>query len=335
MKIKLIKKAIKWCIPHKLYRVYQILKNHRNSSNIQSDCDFFAADFAHLPEFETVVIIINVNTHLSTTLALFSAIKHTDAPCIIIDCSSNNNEMTYFQNLKRQFSFYLFHLPLNAHGVTLDFLFRNIKADNILLLDSDAEITDFSFFKNDIFNEKKVFGIGFIHGPCPMLEQNWIAAKFMYYQERMHIPCVLLKRNNVIEALDAGCSFMAKEKYNDFPVNFIAHIFYERFLFPCFQKHDFPFLKFFRRTYYDYFKPSMIYYDTGAEVYCYLKYKCCYNFIGMSVDYHTKYYNHYHGITRKILNLGDSNSTDLNDVENLIRERLFSDYGFDEKLGGL
>jgi hypothetical protein len=162
-----------------------------------------------------------------------------------------------------------------------------------------------------------------------MSENSMRAAKFLYYQERMYIPCVLLKRDKILEALDAGCSFEAKDKFNDFPVSIIAQQFYRRFHFKFFQKIDFPLLKYFRRVYYDFYRPSMIYYDTGAEVYMYLKYKRLYDFIGLPVKYHGRYFNHYHGITRKVLNPDDSNSTDLQTVERFIQDRLLNVYNFD------
>jgi len=37
--------------------------------------------------FDTVVVIINVNTRISSTLALLSALRHLDCPVLLIDCS--------------------------------------------------------------------------------------------------------------------------------------------------------------------------------------------------------------------------------------------------------
>jgi hypothetical protein len=286
-------------------------------------------EIVDLPIFTTLTLIINVNTHISTTLALLSAKKHTSYPILLVDCSDNEQELLYFKQLQKQIDFYLTSLPLKIHGETLDFLFRSIQAENILLLDSDAEIIDSSFLNNDLLKENDTFGIGFIHGPSPMSEGSMIGWKFLYYQERMFIPCVLLKIKKVCEALENGCSFAAKKVYNDFPlVPFVGQLCYFRFFFKFFQNHDLVFLKPFRRKYNDYFKPSMIYYDTGAEVYMYLKYKCCYNFIGIPTKYHEKYFKHYHGITRKILNTKDANSTDYKTVISELLDRLINIYDF-------
>jgi hypothetical protein len=283
----------------------------------------------NLPAFETVIIIINVNTWTATTLAVLSAKKATNYPIVVIDCSTDDSEIEHLSKLSSLFDFYLIKMPLQIHGRTLDLLFRTVNAKYILLLDSDAEITDYSFFKSELLYEKDTFGVGFVHGPSPMSEHSMQAAKFKYYQERMFIPCVLLKREKIIEALDAGCSFEAKDKFNDFPIPFIARQLHRRFHFRFFHKHDFPLLKYFRRTYNDYYKPSMIYYDTGAEVYMFLKYKCCYDFIGLPVKFHDRYFKHYHGITRKVLNPGDANSTELQTVEAVILDRLRNIYNFD------
>ena len=196
-----------------------------------------------LPTFETVIIIINVNTWTSTTLAVLSAKKAADYPIVVIDCSPDDSEIEHLSKLSLLLGFYLVKMPLQTHGRTLDLLFRTVNAKYVLLLDSDAEIIDYSLFKNELLHEKDTFGVGFVHGPCPLSEPKYPGmAKFKFYQERMFIPCVLLKREKIIEALDAGCSFDIKERFNDFPVPFIARQLKRRFHFKFFQKHDFPLL---------------------------------------------------------------------------------------------
>jgi hypothetical protein len=280
-----------------------------------------------LPEFNTVTVVINVGTHLVTTLALLSAKRHTDFPVVVIDCSTENDEYLYFEKLQNHIDFFVVKMPLRIHGETLDILFRNINTEHILLLDSDAEITNPSFLDCDLYRKDDTFGMGFIQGPSKMLEGSMDNWQFLYYQERMFIPCVQLKRQKILEALDAGCSFAAKEVYNDFPFfPVISRILYRRFSFTFFQKHDIPFFSPFRARYNDYHKPSMIYYDTGAEVYMYLKYKCGYDFIGLPSKHHGKYFNHYHGITRRMLNKNDTNSSEYKPDE--IKKRLVDVYGF-------
>jgi hypothetical protein len=93
-----------------------------------------------LPEFDTVTVIINIDTRASTTLALLSALRFTQFPVLIIESSKNSDELSYFKELQNKYNFYIITLPLNIHGKTLDYLFLKLKANNILLLDSDAEI---------------------------------------------------------------------------------------------------------------------------------------------------------------------------------------------------
>jgi hypothetical protein len=225
-------------------------------------------------------------------------------------------------------------LPLKVHGETLDFLFKKIKSHNILLLDSDAEIINSSFLYNDLYHDDNVFGVGFTNGPSPMSDNGGIRDwRFMYYQERMFIPCVLLKTKKINEAIDAGCSFAAKDKYNDFPViPYLGRLLNRRFHFKYFQKYDILILNLFRQTYNDYYKPSRIYYDTGAEIYMYLRYKCCYCFLGIPMLFHTKYFNHYLGLTRKVLNPQDITASDYNDIIDEIIDRLINVYAFDISL---
>lgn len=174
-----------------------------------------------------------------------------------------------------------------------------------------------------------IFGYGFIHGPSPMTNKDMRGGKFCYYQERMYIPCVFLKVLLVKEAIQAGCSFAAKKVYNDFPlIPIVSKLLYYRFYFNYFQEHDISILRLFRKRYSDYYKPSMVYYDTGAEIYMYLKYKCGYDFIGLPVRYHKQYFAHYHGITRKTLNKNDFNSTPYDEVEKEVEFNLKTKYSF-------
>jgi hypothetical protein len=153
---------------------------------------------------------------------------------------------------------------------------------------------------------------------------------FCYYQERMYIPCVLLKTVPVKEALRSGHSFAAKKVYNDFPlIPLFSRLLYYRFYFNFFQRHDISILRLFRKIYNDYYKPSMIYYDTGADIYMYLKYKCGYDFIGLPQRYSNQYFAHYHGITRKILNPKDFNSKNYDTIQDEISNNLKTKYLFD------
>jgi hypothetical protein len=176
-----------------------------------------------LPKFDTVTVIINVDTKKATTLALFSALRFTKFPILIVESSKNKGELVYFEKLQEKYNFYIIVLPLNLHGKTLDYLFQNLKADNILLLDSEAEILSNDlrggggvYILNFITGDN-IFGYDFIQGPSSMTNKDMRGGAFCFYQERMYIPCVLLKVLPVKEAIQAGCSFAAKKSIMTFP----------------------------------------------------------------------------------------------------------------------
>jgi hypothetical protein len=277
-------------------------------------------------------VIINVGTPESSTLALLSALRYTNFLVTVIDCpiEGNNNE-EYFNELKKDYNFELRTMPLNIHGKTLDSIFASSDYDYVLLLDSDAELlcSDFLAGSEQYIERDDCFGAGYVHGPFPMNEGSMTGWKYLYYQERMYIPCTLLKVSAICTALKAGQSFEAKKWYNDFPIQFFARLCYYRFAFKFWQNHEFIFSLPFRKRIHSFYKPSMVYYDTGAEIYCYLKYRMGMNFIGLPYKYHTDKFAHYHGITRNLLNKRDKNSTNLSDVSDLIMDRLRLEYNFD------
>lgn len=283
-----------------------------------------------LPVFSTITVIINVDTCMVTTLAIFSAKRYTSDDVLVLDCSKDKNEIEYLEKLQTKEKFYLCKLPLQIHGKTIDFLFRALKADYIRLLDSDAELLSSNWIGTDLLGKGSVFGCGFFHEPHMMDNKAMRGGKFHFYQERMYIPCVLLKTKFVKQALEAGKTFAAKKVYNDFPrLPLLSHLLYFRFAFRFFQNHDVRLFRIFRHTYGEYFKPSMVYYDTGAEIYLYLKYQKGLDFIGYPMKYHNSYFSHYHGITRKILNKKDFNATSYDDVGRIVYHRLCSEYHFD------
>ena len=107
-----------------------------------------------------LAIIINVNTKLVTTLALMSAIKFAQMPVLLIDCESNDGSLDHFTALMKRYDFDILTAPLNSHGKTLDWIFKEINVEKILLIDSDLEIENpaiITFFKEYI-DEPNIFG---------------------------------------------------------------------------------------------------------------------------------------------------------------------------------
>lgn len=280
-------------------------------------------------DLDIQTVIVNVNTPESTTLALLSALRYTNWGVTIVDCTAEKNR-NYFEKLRKHYPFEYKELPLNIHGKTIDRMFRETKHDYLMLLDSDAEILCKNFIDTKYLAKEDCFGAGFVHGPCPMSSGSMKGWKYLYYQERMYIPCTILKTSAMRKALDVGKSFAAKKVYNDFHIPVLARLCYYRFFFQFWQNHEFIFSLPFRKTVNTY-KPSMIYYDTGAEVYCYLKYHLNMNFVGYPFSYYKDYIAHYHGITRRLLNSKDNNSTSIDDVEDVIYKSLKEKYNFKYK----
>jgi hypothetical protein len=52
-----------------------------------------------LPSFDKLAIIINVDTKVSSTLAILSAIRYCHFPVLLVDCSKDISEIKYFEEL--------------------------------------------------------------------------------------------------------------------------------------------------------------------------------------------------------------------------------------------
>jgi glycosyltransferase involved in cell wall biosynthesis len=258
-----------------------------------------------------------------------SALRFAAMPVLLIDCESTDGSREYFAKLMKTFEFDLLSAPLRQHGHSLDWLFANIPAQKVLLIDSDLEITngDVIKFMKDYIDHENTFGCGFTHGPWP-LKHHTDYLQYCYYQERMWIPITFLKTSYVRESLQSGHSFMNKLVYNEFyffePLS--RQIFNMRMRFPRLWNFNPRVLKFFRKTYYGH-KPHAIYYDTGADIYQHLKYQCNYSFVGLPDHFYGRYANHYLGVTRALLDTGQEQATQYTSIKDDVEERLRSSYG--------
>ena len=279
-----------------------------------------------LPYRNEQAVIINVGTKHVTTLALLSVLKYVKIPILIIDSIGGNikGDFNYFVNLQANYKFDLIQLPLRAHGKMLDFIFSEITADYVLIIDSDIEILNeeaIQFMRKHILSPN-VFGTGFIHGPV----SGVVNKRNSYYIERMWIPYTLLNVKMIKLALLNNISFNILKIYNDFPYNqWISKMIYKisnKLIM------DFKILNLFRKKYCKSY-PSYVLHDTGAEIYQYLK-NNNYYFIGFNVMVSNFYTKHYHGITRNLLDNSDFTGNSIDDIITEVKTRLKELYNFNE-----
>ena len=269
-------------------------------------------------------VIINVGTKLVTTLALMSALKYADMPILVIDCESTDGSMQHFAELMQRYPFDLLSAPLQNHGHTLDWLFLNIPAQNVLLIDSDLEITKSGLIElmRALIAYPRAFGSGVVHAG------TWMTAHRMphaYYEERMWIPLTLLKVPIIQAALQEGLSFLPRGVFNDFPPStFISRMLVKRFRIPLARNLKLSWLNLFKRDFHG-IKPSFVQYDTGAELYQYLKKE--YRFMGLPMEVSQRYTTHFHGVTRLLLNKHDTNGVELGSITEQVARRLRDAYG--------
>lgn len=283
-----------------------------------------------LPHAEERAVIINVGTKDVSTLALMAALRHARMPVLLIDCEYKggaDGSLEHFTRLHAEHGFDLLSAPLKKHGHALDWLFANIPADKVLLVDSDLEIlgpeiVDLARTLIDgSLDGETVFGAGFTHGPSWMHDHPNVG----WYQERMWIPFTFLRVDRVREALAAGRSFIDRWVPNDFAVGFIARLLALRFRVPGLRGLRLRALNPFRRGYYGQ-KPAYVYCDTGADVFQYLKYDRGWRYAGLPAELHRRFVTHFHGATRRTLDPKDLNSLQEGGTDS-VRDRLERVYG--------
>ena len=275
-----------------------------------------------------IALIINVGTKWVSTLALLSALRYAEMPILLVDCESKDNSFEHFSELMNTHNFDLLAAPLKKHGYTLDDIFTQIPAEKVLLIDSDAEILKPEIIKiiKSAMQHPEVFGAGFTHGPTWLDARHGAAEKTGYYQERMWIPFSFLKTEFVCEALAAGHSFIDRTVHN----NSINSRRISKIADLAIGKLPGKNLKSkikdsFKRDYYGN-RPDYVYYDTGADVFQFLKYKKGYYFAGLPAEAQD-YVAHYHGVTRLILDPNDPNGTELSKILDTVLHRLKTEYG--------
>lgn len=273
-------------------------------------------------------IIINANTKLVTTLAVLSAIRYAGMPVLLIECQSNDGSFEHFSTLMKKYKFDMISAPLHVHGLTLDWIFQNITSEKVLLIDSDLEIRDSTIitFCKEYIDEFNVFGCGFTNGPAwltnPIFEDTHLEGAL--FIERMWIPFTLLKVAPVRKAINNGKSFVNFDEDNEYSrLPFFARFRSKFSVSKNLLKHSPIWL---RRSIHG-LRPAMLCYDTGAQIFEYLRYEYFMTFVGLPESASQKYVTHYRGITRNTLDPTDTfGGGGLTAISDDVRQRLLNIY---------
>ena len=272
-------------------------------------------DIAELPAHREQAIIINVGTRLPTTLALLSALRHAGMPVLLVDCESKDDSLAYFTSMLATHEFDLLSAPLKPHGRTLDWLFTNVAAEKLLLVDSDLELhgPDILTFIRQFIDDPRTFGCGFIDEPGFLVHERGFLHN-AYYHERPWMPLGMFKVPLVREALAHGCSFADKVVMNDVVGGILTRV-TRRLGVP---------LPNLLRVAYNGMRPEIVYYDTGAEVYEHLKFHREQLFVGIPAHFAERYVTHFSGVSRHVVQGG---GTAVATIADTVIERLRTRYG--------
>jgi glycosyltransferase involved in cell wall biosynthesis len=286
-------------------------------------------DFSELNHCPVRAVIINCSTRWMTTLALFSALRYLDIPILVVDCESTDGSWDWFSELSKKNKFDLTKARLRPHGSTLDYLFAQIPADALLLIDSDLEIlsSQVAVKITQAAMEGNNYGAGFLH------ESEWIRGGHTpewakgFYMERMWIPFTCLKVAPVKLALAAGNTFLHSRTYLEFPKSaLLSKALYARHRLPVVKHFKLEFLNRFR---FDGTALGAAFreYDTGAKMHEYFQQSTSLKFVNLGMDLCSTSVKHCHGITRSTLSPGLDNSTQPNIVRAEVMRRLKDEYG--------
>ncbi|TML92259.1 MAG: hypothetical protein E6G06_06850 [Actinobacteria bacterium] len=300
------------------------------------------ATLAELPAEEARAVVINVGTDLTATLALASIRFRTSLPALLVSCDPTLESAARFDRLMRKWEFDVIERPVRSHGETLDWLFSGIRADKVLLVDSDAELRDPAWVDRILgyVDHPLVFGAGFVHRP--------VIKPHTLNPEHAYTPCLLLRAADVREALRAGATFRFHIVYNDFRFNRrVARVLASRL------RHEFaprngrverlpeplrarlarstlPWLR-WARVEHQGLRPSLVVYDTGSEVYSWCRHHKRLLFAGLPAAVIGDELVHYGGVTRGQVPGGGGRRApvSIDAIEDEVRERLLTEYGLD------
>ncbi len=256
----------------------------------------------------TRAVIINCGTKWVTTLALMSVLHRTSYPPLLINCESTDGSREHFTRLAelKGIEFDWLEWPLRPHPVALDELFDNVRADRVLLVDSDLEIVSAAVptaMERALDSMPHAYGAGFRHGPAWIGTDRGMHANAGYYVERMWIPLVLLRTDAVRTARKQGVSFLNERPFTDIPhFPWLARLLGLRYRIRGLRRLRFPVPGRVERS--DLLlaripsapRPSFVEFDTGAKLHLAML-GCGWTFSELPLNLWGEV-NHYHGVTR-------------------------------------
>jgi hypothetical protein len=299
------------------------------------------ASLAELPAEEARAVVINVGTDITAALALASIRFRTSLPALLVSCDPTPESAARFDRLMHKWEFDVIEQPVRLHGDMLDWLFRGIGAAKVLLLDSDAELRDPAWVERNLgyLDHPRVFGAGFVH--------KMLAKPHIGWPEHAYTPCLFLRVADVRDALDAGATFRFHIVPNDFRFNArVARVLGSRLQIQGAPRNrrvehlpapvrarvaraTLPWLRWARGDMQGQ-RPSLVVYDTGAEIYSYCRRKGLL-FAGLPAAVVGDEHHHYGGVTRGQVPGGGGRRppVSIDDIEQEVRDRLLTEYGLD------
>lgn len=289
------------------------------------------SDIGELKKSREQAVIINVGTRLPTTLALLSALRHAGMPVLLVDCESKDDSLAYFTSMLATHEFDLLRAPLKPHGRTLDWIFTNVRCDKLLLVDSDLELhgPEILAFMRQFIGDARTFGSGFIDEPGWLVHERGFLHN-AYYHERPWMPLAMFDVALVRAALADGRSFVDRVVFNDFAGGVLTRVVRRAHeTLPLLRRIGVQ-LPSALRTAYNGWRPELVYYDTGAEIYEHLKFRKEQLFVGIPAHFHERYVTHFSGVSRHVVQGG---GTAIASIADTVIERLRTRYGVEATAG--
>jgi hypothetical protein len=294
-------------------------------------------------------VVINVGTDVVATRALLSACEHAPGPILLVNVTPTDASRAHFDRFAPERGIDVVEAPLLLHGQALDKLFRELRDDRLLLLDSDAEIRspDIVPWMRAKAALPEAFGAGFTWGPF-LVGEDWHAPARaeVLYMERPWMPCVVFDRALVADAIADGWSFDAEWLSNEA----VGRDHLSRFLGARWGPpwgtrskswellprpvqrlvagRPLPSLRWLRRRRYGVLQPHLVHYDTGGRLYEHLRFERGLQFAATPIELHDGEVHHYLGVTRSTMAGTHAAETDPDDIEAEVIAWMADRYGY-------